>query len=546
MKPDLRRIMSSVVDPHPDPSPTDELVAYLDGELPPTDCRRVESRLATDEDYRQQLHDLDRAWEALDALPASAVDDGFARTTIELACVAAQADLSQHSASAIAASRNRSWRWMAAGVAAIVVGFLIGRALLPDDNKALVADLPAIHQVNVLPEVDDVSFLRSLSKLVPADQLVKDEPAFERNVTELKRANSSSFEDRRTWIQSLAPEQKAELADRARAFEDSSEEQSGMRKVMADIRQAQDASDLQRTLVAYGQWFLRHTPGEKQQLREELSGKTSDEQANLIAERVRREDEQALHHLSDADAEKLRNEIFKLVEQHKSETDKIPQARERGGIAGAEAFRARQTGRTLQRLLRNDRENDRDREQTERQLIGQLSPAAQSHWDKIGRFPRERNLQIWQWIVDALRPKWGPKELEEFFVSDKLSDDKRAQLLNLRTPEMQAALKQRFINSELGVDVMKGQFPREFAEPGRMQRNGPPGGQLGPERQFGPGPGRQPRPTIDPISAGRRIRSGARRPTGRRPSQNKKPSDASFLDAQGGWGRAPASPQYSN
>ena len=84
--------MSSVTDPQPDPA-ADEIVAYLDGELAPQDCRRVESRLATDEEYRQELHELDRAWEALDVLPASTVDDGFARTTIELACVAAEADL---------------------------------------------------------------------------------------------------------------------------------------------------------------------------------------------------------------------------------------------------------------------------------------------------------------------------------------------------------------------------------------------------------------------------------------------------------------------
>src|SRR6476619_1696451 len=86
------RNMSSVTDPQPDPA-ADEIVAYLDGELPPQDCRRVESRLATDEEYRQELHELDRAWEALDVLPAPTVDDAFARTTIELACVAADCEL---------------------------------------------------------------------------------------------------------------------------------------------------------------------------------------------------------------------------------------------------------------------------------------------------------------------------------------------------------------------------------------------------------------------------------------------------------------------
>src|SRR6185369_16248308 len=108
--------MSSVTDPQPDPA-ADEIVAYLDGELGPQECRRVESRLATDEEFRQELHELDRAWEALDVLPASTVDDGFARTTIELACVAAEADVSEHAVSDQVEKRNRTWRWVAAGVA---------------------------------------------------------------------------------------------------------------------------------------------------------------------------------------------------------------------------------------------------------------------------------------------------------------------------------------------------------------------------------------------------------------------------------------------
>ena len=91
--------MSSVTDPQPDPN-ADEIVAYLDGELPPQDCRRVESRLATDEEFRQEMHELDRAWDALDVLPTPTVDDGFARTTIELACVAAEVDLSDNTAAA--------------------------------------------------------------------------------------------------------------------------------------------------------------------------------------------------------------------------------------------------------------------------------------------------------------------------------------------------------------------------------------------------------------------------------------------------------------
>src|SRR4051812_23554589 len=134
--------MSSIA-PQPDPQAADEIVAYLDGELPPQDCRRVESRLAADDDYRQQLHELDRTWEALDALPTTTVGDDFARTTIELACVVAKDDVSEHAAVLRAAKRKRIWRAVAAGIAAVAVGLLAGFALIPNPNERLLTELPA-------------------------------------------------------------------------------------------------------------------------------------------------------------------------------------------------------------------------------------------------------------------------------------------------------------------------------------------------------------------------------------------------------------------
>ena len=81
--------------PQPDTPDTDELVAYLDGELSADECRRVERRLASDADYRRRLTELEQAWSALEALPPTMVDDDFARTTIEMVAVAAERDVSE-------------------------------------------------------------------------------------------------------------------------------------------------------------------------------------------------------------------------------------------------------------------------------------------------------------------------------------------------------------------------------------------------------------------------------------------------------------------
>src|SRR5438309_427663 len=119
----------SVADPQPDLPPAEELVAYLDGELPPEGCRCVEERLASDPEYRRQLHDLDQAWEVLNALPITRADDDFARTTMQLVTVAAEDELSEHQAEAATATRRHVWGWALAGIAAAGVGFLVAWSL---------------------------------------------------------------------------------------------------------------------------------------------------------------------------------------------------------------------------------------------------------------------------------------------------------------------------------------------------------------------------------------------------------------------------------
>src|SRR5262245_11827568 len=96
----------------------DELVAYLDGELGPAEGRAIEQRLANDPECRQKLGDLDQAWEALNVLPTSTVDDSFAKTTIELACVAAQEDLTKRTQAITVDGRGRKRWWIAGCVAA--------------------------------------------------------------------------------------------------------------------------------------------------------------------------------------------------------------------------------------------------------------------------------------------------------------------------------------------------------------------------------------------------------------------------------------------
>jgi hypothetical protein len=512
--------MSSVTDPQPDPA-ADEIVAYLDGELAPQDCRRVESRLATDEKFRQELHELDRAWDALDALPASTVDDGFARTTIELACVAAEADLTENAAAAKAANRHRKWRWIAAGVAAGVFGFLAGRALVPHHNGELLADLPAIHQLNVLPYVENVDFLRRLSAAMAPEQFIKDKETFDHNVKELESANSPSFETRREWIQSLPTERKAELADHTRTYnelESSTGERERMRTIMDEVRQAKDSAELQKTLVAFGQWLSRHSGGQQELLLEQLNdlpADKADKRVEVVRRHIEQDERLASRHLSADDAEKLRQEIIQIAQENKEEMlDRARKARKGARNNSEGSFAPQGSMFALADRFKGDK-----RMETANRLVGKLSDAAQAHWKSLEG--QRKSGQLWIWIQDAMKLKADPEKLEQFFAGEKLLPEERQKLLEEPRANMEADLERMYIRSELGVENA-GQLFGDFGEPGRMPWNGrgigPPREGEGLNRQPGFGPG--PRPDGPPGE--RRPRNRPTRPPGDQPPPDQQ------------------------
>ncbi len=65
----------------------EQLVAYLDGELPPDDVRELERRLGGDSILRQRLRELQNGWELLDELPQPASSGALLETTIRMAAV---------------------------------------------------------------------------------------------------------------------------------------------------------------------------------------------------------------------------------------------------------------------------------------------------------------------------------------------------------------------------------------------------------------------------------------------------------------------------
>lgn len=490
--------MSSVIDPTPEQPAADELVAYLDGELPPEECCRIEERLAADPVYRRQLRDLDQAWEALDVLPTPRASDDFARTTMELVTVAARADATTATSTAAGAKRRRTGWFAAAAAAGVCAGFLLAWLLLPDRTQTLLQDLPVIRWADTLRQVENVEFLRHLAASVPADELNND-------AVDSELAQMASLETRRKWVEGLPPEDKAVLLAQAKRFgELDRTKKNQLRELDREI--SAGGVELQRAFVAYDQWLSRLTAGQQEDLRQDLLERSVDDQVDVVRQLMREENEQASRRLSTKDAETLRNNLRAIAAEHKVDLMASPPSR-RDGERERRPIALTMIARELFR-------NGDARGSVRSRLTSDLSPQAQAQLEQLSG-PR-RGALLWRWILDALQTKVDPDELERFFAS-KLNTDQREQLLNLSPQEMQARLERLYYATELGFgDVAEwwGQFRDIGRPPSRpggdrpdFRPSGPPGarGQPGDRPEFfgrermHPRPGGPPRPREGPF-----------------------------------------------
>lgn len=161
--------------------PTDEtqddfpadLVAYLDGELDAEQTRTVEQRLSRDLTYRQQLRELQQAWDLLDQLPKAEVDDTFTQTTLAMVAVSASGDVTQ---AQVRHGRMRRWLWWigsAAAAAAFTAGYFAVSTVVSRENRRLLRDLPVIRHLDEYRYAGSVEFLRILDQegVFPEDEI---------------------------------------------------------------------------------------------------------------------------------------------------------------------------------------------------------------------------------------------------------------------------------------------------------------------------------------------------------------------------------------
>lgn len=448
----------------------EQIVAYLDGELPPGEASLVERQLAADANLRQELAGLERAWSALDALPTTKVDSRFSQTTMELVVDAARDELLEKTRALPIQRRKTKLANILLATTAAFLGLLAVRLIRENPNRKLIADLPVIEYIDTYTQISDVSFLNKLHNELGDKVWVADlsDELLDEELNQFHTIADSS--QRREWITALDDDDRRALLAHYNQFSAlSANEQSRLRKLHTTLISAPDSEQLERTMLQYREW-LSGLPASRQY---ELRDMPTDDRVREIVTQVRRAANDPWIELTPEETRRL-DAIEHSIRQQMREAG-LP---ERGDFGRQGRDRRQGFGLQIAEYMHSHRDQWRP------QVLEALSEEHREKFDQMT--PRLQQQQIIRWFMRRQGRNNGPlildvtqQELERFFV-EKTGPADKEQLLALPRQQMQQELKRRYLRSIFGDDfgIEMGPFG-----PPRGGRGGP-----GPRRGMG-GPG---------------------------------------------------------
>ncbi|MBL9164110.1 MAG: hypothetical protein JNL18_15380 [Planctomycetaceae bacterium] len=471
----------------------EEIVAYLDGELSPEESARVEQRLAADENYRQQLQSIERAWLALDQLPQEYVDDRFSRTTMEMAVKAAATEVHERTIALPVVQRRRRLSSVLAACAAAALGFLVFRLAWQGPDRALLADLPVIDNVDVYTQIDSPEFLRSLQAELGDDlhELGGQPHVAPERVDRLRVVSHEDGRDE--WLGQLNDEERTSLRSKFNRFRQlPAEEQQRLRRLHAEIAAAPDAEELQAAMLAYNEWLSGLPPARQFELRT----------MQPISERVRAVErwaddmrDDALLTLTDDELRRfirrIRDPLAEL--QFDAARDVVKSDDMRKGNRGNGAMLNLPNAMARQVAAGMARPGE-----FQEAVLEALPERTHEKFKSLEPPQKIDRIMTWLRQSESLQGEVSQETLERFFA-EELDAETRAELLSLPPDEMEKALR-RMYRFQPGRGTGKawawGRGERGQGPGGREWRDGRgpkfgPGGPGGPGREPG-GPGGPP------------------------------------------------------
>jgi hypothetical protein len=147
------------------PDEREDLVAYLDGELPEAHSRSISTKLTHSATARREVDRLKQTWELLEYLPRPQVAEQFSEKTVshirrlEIEGRAWEPLFALWSMRAL-----RGVLYVGIGAAALAAGYGLTRWVWPDPTVRLVRDLTLAEHLDEYLEVGSFEFLSQLAR----------------------------------------------------------------------------------------------------------------------------------------------------------------------------------------------------------------------------------------------------------------------------------------------------------------------------------------------------------------------------------------------
>ncbi len=145
-----------------EPELQEQFVAYLDNELDKETSLNIEQMMAGNPTVREQIQQLQRAWDLLDELPRAEADERFTTSTVELIAGDVEAELARQQ---LEIPRRNRRAWVLSGLGLILAGFagvMAAELFWPRPDERLLQDFPVIRHLDSYRQAGSMSFLRSL------------------------------------------------------------------------------------------------------------------------------------------------------------------------------------------------------------------------------------------------------------------------------------------------------------------------------------------------------------------------------------------------
>jgi hypothetical protein len=488
----------------PPVDPLDEqLTAYLDGELPPEEARALEQRLARDGQVRERLRELAGAWDLLDNLPRTTVDENFAKTTVAMVAVAAKEDLVELQTTA---PRHKRQQWLSRAVgvtAALVLGYASFTWFWPDPNQALLANLSLVENWQLYQEADSIDFLNQLDR---AGLFWSENTG---NPDHLAMLVPPTIKERTSYVNQLSESQRTELRRKQETFDKlEPKEQKQLRDLDMTLQTAPNSARMLEILRNYHNWLnarspleivdVRKLPADQRidkirelQLRDEEQWVKQYRFPSHMAEDFRRvyawltdlalqHEKEILEHLSEQqramierqpiDSRKrvlLRTWIDQEFAKRRAEGFEHLTEEQRREMKNAPPDRARYLlGQFMRNLPATQRKpmlpvTDAEIDDLLKRLTDNARtilkpfqvPAGASDAERA-RLNGERNAKIWEWVGDSMRFAFASrgfvsdKEIQDYFAG--LSDETKKELALLSPEEWKRELRNRYLGEQGG------------------------------------------------------------------------------------------------